>query len=263
MESHRLVQVMIIGLVISSVVVFAKGAKGSGDHNTSHSQEIHEHRIGGKESRVPDQHASGERPKHVRAKLIQGTKIAPRALGVNRHVMAVPERFTKDGVYLWCDPDGLWTMFWRGREKFTVNATVTIGKPITVKASVKATTLQEAGNKLKITSTSKSRAGIVQFASAGDSIQLNMLINGRVDPNHVYVGSRLSNPKQFPLMLNTRRTHFSKEIQEVKSAQNQESTGAFGTEGDSKLRSKKTPMPAPPSAGGRGYGGNKAGKAKK
>ena len=263
MLRQRMFVVIVIGLLACSLMVLAASSAATARNEKPLEQESKQSQVGGGGSRVSGQHVSGERPKQTSAKLVQGTKIARRAMGVNRHVMAAPERFPKDGVYLWCDPDGLWTMFWRGREKFTVNATVTVGKPITVKASVKATTSKGGGNQLKITSTSKARAGIVQFASAGDSVQLNILINGKVDPSRVYVGSRLSNPKQFPLKLNTRRTHSNKEIRGAKSTRNQKSTGAFGPEGDSTLRSKKTPMPAAPSGGGGGHGGNKAGKAKK
>ncbi len=263
MKSRRFVQVMTIGLVICSMVVFAASAIGSGDPNTIRSQDNNERRVGGGGGRVSGQHVSGERPTQTSVKLVPGTKTARRAIGVNRHVMAAPERFPNDGVYLWCDPDGLWTMFWLGKEKVKVNVTVTTKKPITVKAVVKATISKVGGNQLKITDTPKARAGIVQFASSDDSVEFSILLNNKADPNRVYFGSRLSNPKQFPFKLNTRQTRSNKEIWGEKSTRNQESTGAFGPEGDSTSRSKKIPTPTAPSGGGGGRGGNRAGKAKK
>ena len=248
---------MTIGLSICSMVVFAVGAKGSADPKTTRSQEVKEDRVGGGGGRVSDKHVSSERPKQASAKLVTGAKTALRAMGVNRHVMAAPERLPKNGMYLWCDPDGLWTLFWKGRQGLTVNATVTVGKPITVKAAVKATTSKVRGNQLKITNTSKARAGIVQFASDSDSVQLNILINGKVDPSRVYVGSQLSNPKQFPLKLATRRTFAQEGMLETKTTTSQQPK-----ESVSAVYHSKTLARAAPPRENKGGGGSQGGAQK-
>lgn len=190
-------------------------------------------------------------------------KLMRKTQGSNRHRMAVPEKFPKDGVYIWCDPDGLWTIFWKTRQKQTVKATVTTGKPVRIKSAVKSKIkkLGTQSNSLEIYSDPNSGIGIVQFSSTDDSIQCDILFNGSADPNHVYIGSRLDKPKQFPLKLDTRRTYSNKEIRGTKSARNQESTRAFKIEGDSTLRSKKAPVPVALSGGGFGRGGGKVGKA--
>lgn len=164
-------------------------------------------------------------------------KLIRRTQGSNRHRMAVPEKFPKDGVYIWCDPDGLWTIFWKTRQQQTVKATVTTGNPVRIKSAVKSKIkkLGTQSNSLEICSDPNSGIGIVQFNSTDDSVQCSILFNGNADPNHVYIGSRLDKPKQFPLKLDTRRTHSNKEIRGTKSARNQESTRAFKIEGDSTL----------------------------
>jgi len=205
MKSRRFVQVVTIGLVICSMVIFAVGAIGSGDPNTIDSQDNNERRVGGGGGRVSGQQISSEHPKQGNAKVVPGIKIARRAMGVNRHVMAAPVKFPKDGVYLWCDPDGLWTMFWKGIQSLTVNAIVSGGKPITVKVAAKASVSKTESNQLNITSTPKSHAGIIQFDSSGGPVEFSILLNNNADPNRVYVGSRLDNPKHLPLKLSTRR----------------------------------------------------------
>ena len=144
-------------------------------------------------------------------------KLIRRTQGSNRHIMAVPEKFPKDGVYIWCDPDGLWTIFWKTRQKQTVKATVTTGKPVGIKSAVKSKTkkLGTQSNSLEIYSDPNSGIGIVQFSSTDDSIQCDILFNGKADPNHVYIGSRLDKPKQCPLKLYARRTHCKKVIEEA------------------------------------------------
>jgi hypothetical protein len=169
--------------------------------------------------------------------------------------MAAPERFPKDGVYIWCDPDGLWTMFWKGREKFTVHASVTAAKPVIAKIAVKAQikSLEVQSNSLEISSAPNSRVGITQFASVDDSVQFNILVNGKADPNRVYIGSRLNSPKQFPLELAVRRTLSRKRIPGTGLARRQESVGP----------TKETPTPVAPSHGSGGGGGSSGRKAKK
>ena len=125
----------------------------------------------------------------------------------NRHIMAAPKRFPKDGVYIWCDPDGVWTMFWRGEKIFAVKAIVSAEEPITIRTAVKAKTsvLKTGTNQLEISSLSKTPMGVVRFDSAAESVQFTVLVNGKPTPDRVYIGSRFSNPEQFPMELKTRR----------------------------------------------------------
>lgn len=145
-------------------------------------------------------------PKHnVKGQNI--VRIKPTLRNVRKHSLACPTTFLKDGVYIWCDPDSLWTIFWKGREKFTVSATITAAKPVLLKSAVKVKTRspKTQPNKLELTNVPNSRIGILQFTSTEDYVEFDILLDGKSDPNRIYVGSYLDNPKQFPLKLVTRR----------------------------------------------------------
>ncbi|MCK5615152.1 hypothetical protein KAR91_75510 [Candidatus Pacearchaeota archaeon] len=140
-------------------------------------------------------------------KSVSKLKTSRETLGSNRHILAVPEKFPKDGVYIWCDPDGLWTMFWKAKQNLAIEVTITTIKPVIIKNTVRSKTkkLETQPNSLEISSDPNSHIGIAQFASVDDSIQFNILINGKSEPNSIFVGSLLNNPTQFPLKLNTRQ----------------------------------------------------------
>jgi hypothetical protein len=138
-------------------------------------------------------------------------------------------------------------MFWKGRESFTVNAAVTAEKPVIVKTAAKATYSEKKSNQVDIASDANGHVGIVQFDSANNSIEFDVLLNAKADPNHVYIGSRLENPKQLPFTLSTRGTLFGTQIRRVKSTRNQELTGIYGLKGNLHFDSKKRPIPVAPS----------------
>lgn len=265
MVSRRLVQVVTIGLIVCLVVVFAITETGSVVGKGIPSQKAKASRAGGGSARASSKAVSGIRPRQGGSNRFAPVRAMRRSVGANRHVMAAPEKFPKGGVYIWCDPDGLWTMFWRGRGKLTVTVSLTAEKPITVKSAVKAeVTGSRAGSKqVVISSDANSRVGVVQFNSADDSVQFDILVNGKADPNRVYIGSRINNPKQFPMKLNTRRTRSNKEIRGPKPIRNQESTGTFRSEASSTLPPKRTPMTATLSYGGNSGGGKGGRKVRK
>lgn len=205
MVSRKMVQVTTIAVVICWVMVFSVSAADS-DGNKPASQESKRGWGGG--AGASARHVSGP-PNTVPGP--EGSTVSravSRSRNVIRHPLACPSTFLKDGVYIWCDPNGVWTISWWAREYFTLKAILTTNKPITVKRSAKAETAypRTVADRLKISSIPKARGGVVQFVSADDSVKFEILIDGVADPSRVYVGSRLHNPKQFPLELRTRRT---------------------------------------------------------
>ncbi len=207
MLAKKFSKIVSIWLLACSIVMFSDSAADSAEDKQA-SQGLKKTRVGGGGTASTSNNIGSNRRivKKNTAKSVTRPKTARKTLGVNRHPMAVPEKFPKDGVYLWCDPDGLWTMFWKGKQKLAIYATITTAKPLIVKNAVKSKTkkLETHPNSLEISSYPNSRIGIVQFASLDDSVQFNILINGKSDPNSIFVGSLLNNPTQFPLKLNTR-----------------------------------------------------------
>ena len=242
-------------LKINSEKVAVAAVDSAGDIKPT-SQRVNNAPVGGGGAgRAPDTTISNKgTAQEDTAKSATKSKVARRTLGVNRHPMAVPEKFPKDGVYIWCDPDGVWTMFWKSRRQLDVKATITAAKPVIVQNAVRAKTksIENQPNNLEISSNTNSRIGIAQFASVDDSVQFDILVNGKADPNSVYIGSLLNNPTQFPLKLNTRRLSHKASLG-TKIVKSGKSQGADGL--------KAAVTAAPHGSGGRG--GNKAGKTKK
>ena len=56
-------------------------------------------------------------------------------------------------------------------------------------------------NILEISNDLSPNKSIIQFASDDDSIKFDILIDGKVTIENVYIGSLLETPKQFPLIL--------------------------------------------------------------
>ncbi len=224
---RKVFQVIAIGLAISSLMVFATIASELADGKKPFSQEVKIGQAGGGA-------ASSSRPQVSESvntlpgpKGLTVSKPISRPRNAKRHPLGCPSTFLKDGVYIWCDPNGVWTISWWAREYFTLNAILTANKPITVKRSEKAERAypRTVADRVEISSIPKARGGIVQFVSADDSVEFEILIDGVADPNRVYVGSRLHNPKQFPLELRTRRTLSPSGMPDAESAfHQQEST---------------------------------------
>ena len=254
MFKHKILAVIIIGLLSCSLMVLAASSASMAKNEKSLAQEPKQSQGGGC---INCNDVNGNISEQTDSKS-NSVQTVRRTMGANRHVMAAPEKFPKDGVYIWCDPDGLWTMFWKGKQSFTVNAIVSAGKPITVTAAVKATASTVGVNQLKIASTSKARVGIVQFTSASDSVQFNILINGQYNPNRVYIGSRLSCPTQFPLKLSTRRTFTQEGTLETKITIRKQSR-----EPVMNVSSNKTPAWATRPSTNKGGGGSQGGAKRK
>lgn len=269
MLSRKMTQVIAILTVTCLLATFVARAADTADDKKPASQKAKKACGGGGAVRVPDTTMSNKgtaqedtaksatKPKVARQennnKLASAATVR-RTVGANRHPMAAPRKFPKDGIYIWCDPDGLWTMFWKSRRQLDVKATITAAKPVMVKIAVRAKTksIENQPNNLEISSNTNSRIGIAQFASVDDSVQFDILVNGKADPNSVYIGSLLNNPTQFPLKLNTRRLSHKASLG-TKIVKSGKSQGAAGL---------KATVTAAPHGGG-GHGGNKAGKAKK
>lgn len=144
--------------------------------------------------------------------------------GINRNILSAPERFTKDGVYIWCDPDGLWTLLWRGRERYEVLAYVTGQTDLIFKSALDpeiiVTRLDQS--QLEIRGSVKCHCGIVQLVSSDDSLIFDVYINGKYVPDNVYIGSRLNNPKSIPLKLPSLNTSINNVILAAQFAKKQE-----------------------------------------
>jgi len=256
MVSRKMVQVTTIQVVICWVMVFSASAADP-DGNKPASQEYNRGRGGG--AGASGRHVSAP-PNAVPGS--EGSTVSPsvsRSRNVGRHPLACPSTFLKDGVYIWCDPNGVWTISWWAREYFALKAIVTANKPITVKRSAKAETAypKAVANRLEISSIPKARGGVVQFVSADDSVEFEILIDGVADPNRVYVGSRLDNPKQFPFELRTRRTFSRSGLPDVGAAfYQQDSTES--TDGYMGLTGRPSRSAAPTGQShGSGRGGGK------
>ena len=268
MKFHKAIKVITIGIIICLAIVIAASAAESGS-DKNHSSQEDKKAGGGSGSSGPTM-----KPKQVSGREIKGqpanmqankTPREPATRNARRHPLASPTKLIKDGAYIWCDPDGLWTVYWSGKSKAVVNSTVLAADKIVVESAIKATTkiFENRPNELQIEIDPNSQIGIIQFTSNSNSIDIDIIVNGNNDPNIVFIGSQLTHPDRFPLKLPVRRALSHKERFRAKSMRNQESAGTFGPSGDSILRLNKTAVPATSSRGGSSGGGTGGGKAKK
>jgi len=198
---------MLVGLSVCLTIPLLASATNSAGNIRKISGKPKKAQLGGKAIRESTKEVSSITSQRRYSNHLSSAKTARRPTVMNRHPLACPTNFLKDGVYLWCDPDGIWTMFWRGKERFAFTATVTAKKVITVMRTVRAkTTASKTGTtQVKISGNSKPNGGVVQFTSTDDSIEFEVLIDGKKRPKRVYVGSQLKTPEQFPLRLITRQ----------------------------------------------------------
>ena len=138
--------------------------------------------------------------------LINDAQPVPRPGDITRRPLACPPRFLRDGVYLWRDTDGLWTMYWRGKTRFELRATLKGNNDITIVKAIRARTSISETEKVQVEISGESRplGGVVQFTATDESIECEMSFNGKPCTNRVFIGSQMINPDRSSITLENR-----------------------------------------------------------
>lgn len=126
----------------------------------------------------------------------QGSQPATRHQLGSPDPLGCPDRFDMDGVYIWCDPDGTWTVSWRSPKIRTLSVHAksdAVLEPVAT-SSLAAKVSQSEPRSLSITNDQQSKAGVVQFRSGAGSVTFDVLIDGERDLSKVCVGAASDRP---------------------------------------------------------------------
>ena len=116
---------------------------------------------------------------------------------VRQHPLDCPAAFVKKGVYFWCDPDGLWSIFWKGGEEVIVKIEMLADEKFEIIKKSKGfeTQSMNKGNELNISNDNDFNKGIIQFKVTGPKIQFNVLFDNQPMLEKIFIGSLLTNPE--------------------------------------------------------------------
>jgi len=170
---------------------------------------------------------------------------APDKVVLRGHPSGPPASFDKDGLYIWRDPDDLWTIFWRATATLEVSATLSAKQAISVEAAVGAGTevSQETNKQLEFRGSTRPTGGIVQFRSADAAIEIDILLNGKPVANQVYLGALKQNPQSMPFTLDHSSVHHGS-IGQVQAADEQRTSDGGAAPGSG---ARASPGKTPPS----------------
>jgi len=129
------------------------------------------------------------------------------AKALQRHPLSCPQAFDKDGVYIWCDPDGVWTIFWCGKKSFELVTRISSQSPISVKSSGGRDTeiIPLSDGHLEINGRCGPQPGIVQFSSASPEMEFEVLVDQEPVADRVYLGAQANSTFASSFVLQTRR----------------------------------------------------------
>ena len=158
-------------------------------------------------------------------------------------LMAIPERFDQEGVYVWRNAEGIWNI--RVVSSQAIHVTVDISTDGEIQAvGERATAIKmSARGKARIDETEavSEKSDAFQFSVNTSHLDFNFAINGKSDVQHLYLGRQSWNPQSASFRIENRPLTIPA------GGDGQSRTTANGTE---KLNS----LGAPASSGGGGGG---------
>jgi hypothetical protein len=133
------------------------------------------------------------------------TELPTQLADSGRSNLSCPSRFDEDGIYIWCDPDGVWTIFWFGRSPYELVARCSSNTPIIVKESAGSDTqvLQAAAEVIEIRGESRPQSGVARFSCQSGEMAFDILINGTPSTSNVHIGSQMYSPVSSTFSLRT------------------------------------------------------------
>jgi hypothetical protein len=116
----------------------------------------------------------------------------PNVVLPTRPALGPPANTRTPGVYVWQDPDGLWTVFWRRTPDFATPIVIDSSSEIVVETAAPegAGFWDSDATQLTLHFEPALPRGILQFRAEEISITCNPRTDREGDVNRVYVGSR-------------------------------------------------------------------------
>ena len=122
-----------------------------------------------------------------------------------RLLMIEPERYDEEGICIWRDPEGVWNIRPVSRKGFSITADISAEIGIEAFGDQAAAIKASAPSKIHIAQPPlKGTSTVYQFKATGAYIDLDLLIDGKREPGHIYLGRQSWNPHSIPFRLENR-----------------------------------------------------------
>lgn len=129
-----------------------------------------------------------------------------RKLRPARILLTMPRNFDREGVYVWRDSVGVWNIRCISRNQLSLTGKVVASggiQPVDPKDDVLK--LSKSGMVLINQSVAPGETPRpLEFKATGNYVDFNLLIDGKNDPNRIYLGSRGFRPQFVPFRLENR-----------------------------------------------------------
>lgn len=139
-----------------------------------------------------------------------------------KHPLDHPTSFLKNGVYIWCDQDDVWTIYKKNRGENNFSVALKAKREIEILSSSGSVNISNSkdSNESILNFIDKTKNGVVQFKSNAESIQFTISSNRDMNMKLVYIGSLLDNPLQNPFELSKRTAPRSNDYQNKNNPSN-------------------------------------------
>ena len=129
------------------------------------------------------------------------TAVQSRAL-----LLAEPQHFDREGIYLWRGPEGTWSIRYSGGERHALSGTISGATQLTdVETRGKALRADLTGEgSLILDGFVETGGDTVEFRAAGDYVYFDLLVDGERNPSRIYIGLHGANPAHIPFRLENR-----------------------------------------------------------
>jgi len=117
-----------------------------------------------------------------------------------------PRRFDREGVYIWRDAEGIWTIQYVFDKPLLLTGEVSAEVAIEIHGN-EAEGMSLLGKTKAVIDGSRpfeAATASFRFAIVGDYVDFDLLVDGKKDPGLVHLGTRGANPQTIPFRLENR-----------------------------------------------------------
>lgn len=117
-----------------------------------------------------------------------------------------PRHFDHDGVYIWRDPKGIWNILCSSRKPMVLSGIISGTRDFEriSKSGDGVEVLQKDDDTLTISILTGLTFGTVHFKATGSYVDFDLLLNGKHDMTHIYLGVHCKNPEYIPFRIENR-----------------------------------------------------------
>jgi len=134
--------------------------------------------------------------------------------------MAKPERFDREGIYIWRDAGGVWNISSITGQALQVTVDLSAEAEIQPVGERAAAIKKSSPGKARVDEiqTPGNRSAPFRFRASGSYVDFGFLINGKCEPEHLYLGRQSWNPQSASFRIENRPLDVSGGSQEQTAA---------------------------------------------